>query len=166
MVTQGEGWRGGIDWEFRIDVYTLLYLKQITRGPSRWWRNNTWGSPSSPQIHQKYIYMWNNSYRTPTECWQKTSDIPKVKKLPRYLGRAKEKRKNREKRIRMGPASLGGSCEGRNMSTHEEAPSLVETGGGRGGRFRVTEESAATECRGQSREIPTQRIGADQHSPA
>ena len=23
-----------------------------------------WRSPSSPQIHQKYIYMWNNSYRT------------------------------------------------------------------------------------------------------
>ena len=25
----------------------------------------------------KYIYMWNNSYRTPTERWQKTSDFPK-----------------------------------------------------------------------------------------
>ena len=23
--------------------------------------------------------MWNNSYRTPTERWQKTSDIPKGK---------------------------------------------------------------------------------------
>ena len=29
--------------------------------------------------------MWNNSYRTPTECWQKTSDFPKGKKLPTYL---------------------------------------------------------------------------------
>ena len=37
----------------------------------------------------------NNSYRTPTEHWQKTSDFPKGKKLPMYLGRAKEKRKNR-----------------------------------------------------------------------
>ena len=26
---QGKGW-GGIDWEFGIDTYTLLYLKQIT----------------------------------------------------------------------------------------------------------------------------------------
>ena len=26
MVTSGEGWRGGIDWEFGIDMYTLLYL--------------------------------------------------------------------------------------------------------------------------------------------
>ena len=36
-----------------------------------------WRSPSSPQIHQKYIYMWNNSYRTHTERRQKTSDLPK-----------------------------------------------------------------------------------------
>ena len=40
--------------------------------PSRWRRSKTWRSPSSPQIHQKYIYMWNCSYRTPTERWQKT----------------------------------------------------------------------------------------------
>ena len=63
------------------------------RGLSRWRRSKTWRSPSSPQIHQKYIYMRNNSYRTPTEHWQKTSDFPKGKKLPTYLGRAKEKRK-------------------------------------------------------------------------
>ena len=77
-----------------------------------------WRSPSSPQIHQKYIYMWSNSYRTPTEHWQKTSDFPKGKKLPTYLGRAKEKRKHRDKRIRTGPAPLGGSCEGGKVSTH------------------------------------------------
>ena len=44
-------------------------------GPSRQQRSKTWRSPSSPHIHQKYIYMWNNSYRTPTECWQKTTDL-------------------------------------------------------------------------------------------
>ena len=44
-----------------------------------------------------YIYMWNNSYRIPTECWQKTSDFPKGKKIPMYMGRAKEKRKDRDK---------------------------------------------------------------------
>ena len=42
----------------------------------------------------------------------------KGKKLPTYLGRAKEKRKNRDKRIGMGPAPLGGSCEGGKVSTH------------------------------------------------
>ena len=30
MITGGKGGGGGIDWEFGIDMYTLLYLKQIT----------------------------------------------------------------------------------------------------------------------------------------
>ena len=104
--------------------------------PSRWQRSKTWRSPSSPQIHQKYIYMWNNSYRTLTECWQKTSDFPKGKKLPTYLGGTKEKRKNRDKRIGTEPAPLGGSCEGGKVSTHYEVPSLVEMGGWAGGKLR------------------------------
>ena len=71
-------------------------LKQIQGGPSRWWRSKTWRSPSSPQIHQKYIYMWNNAYRTPTECWQRTSDFPKSKTFPMHLGRAKGKTETKE----------------------------------------------------------------------
>ena len=62
--------------------------------------------------------MWNNSYRTPTERRQKTSDLPKGKKLPMYLGRAKEKRKNRDKRIARGPAPVGRSWEGGKVSTY------------------------------------------------
>ena len=85
--------------------------------PTRWWRSKKWKSPSSPQIHQKYIYMWNNSYRIPTEHWQETSDLPKGRKLATYLVKAKEKRKNRDKRIGTGPAPLGGSCEGGKVST-------------------------------------------------
>ena len=65
--------------------------------PSRWQKSKTWRSPSSPQIHQKYIYMWNSSYRTPTERCQKTSDLPKGKKISTYLGKAKEKRKKETK---------------------------------------------------------------------
>ena len=76
----------------------MLKNRILGAGPPRWQRSKTRRSPSSPQIHQKYIYMWNNSYRTPTECWQKTSDFPKGKKLPTYLVRAKEKRKTRDKR--------------------------------------------------------------------
>ena len=99
-------------------------------------------SPSSPQIHQKYIYMWNSSYRTPTECWQKTSDFPKGKKLPTYLGRAKEKTETKE--------------QGRNLHQWEGAvkeerfPHTRKPLRGwklweaEGGSFRATEESAAT----------------------
>ena len=56
-----------------------------------------WRSPSSPQIYENYIYMWNSSCRTPTEHWQKTSDFPKGKKLLTYMGRAKVKKKQRQK---------------------------------------------------------------------
>ena len=72
---------------------------------------------SAPQMHQKYIYMWNNSCRTPTECWQKTSDFPKGKRfpkgkeLPMYLGRAEVKRKNRNKRIGTGPPLWEGAVK-------------------------------------------------------
>ena len=31
MVTRGEGGDGGIEWEFGIDMYTLLNLKQIIK---------------------------------------------------------------------------------------------------------------------------------------
>ena len=84
----------------------------------RWRKSKMPRSPSSPQIHQKYIYKWNCSYRTPAERWQKNSDLPKGKKFLTYLGRAKEKRKNRDKRIGTGPAPVGGSCEGGKVSTH------------------------------------------------
>ena len=51
----------------------------------------------------------------PAERWQKTSDLPKGKKLPTYLGTVKEKRKNRD---RTGPAPVGGRCEGGKVFTH------------------------------------------------
>ena len=35
----------------------------------------------SPQIYQKYIYMWNDSHRTSIESWQKASDFQKGKKI-------------------------------------------------------------------------------------
>ena len=100
-------------------VLFLIFLKISQVGERRrWQKSKTRRSPSSPQTHQKYIYTWNCSYRTPTESWQKTSDLPKGKKLPIYLSRAKEKRKNRDKRIGTGPAPVGGSCEGGKVSTH------------------------------------------------
>ena len=104
------GYQGSTVW------YINIHLEEAPFG--RWRKNKTWRSPSSPQIHQKYIYMWNNSYRTLTEGRQKTSDVPKGKKLTTYPSRAKEKRKNRDKRIGTGPAPVGGSYEGGKVSTH------------------------------------------------
>ena len=78
-------------------MVTLRLRFAQTGGASRWQKSKTWRSPSSPQIHQKYIYTWNDSYRTAIERWQKTSDLPKGKKLPTYLGGAKEKEKTETK---------------------------------------------------------------------
>ena len=43
---------------------------------------------------------------------------------------------------------------------------MVEMGGGRGEASEPRRRAQPQGCRGQSGEIPTQRIGADQHSPA
>ena len=109
--------------------------------------------------------MWNKSYRTPTECWQKTSDLPKGKKLPMYLGAAKEKRKNRDKGIGMALHHWEGAVKEERFP-HTRKPlhgwrlQVVE-----GGKFRATEESAATRVQRAKRRDSTQRIGADQQSP-
>ena len=53
-----------------------IYL--LGEGEARWQKSKMRRSPSFPQIQEKYIYTWNCSYRTPTERWQKTSDLAKV----------------------------------------------------------------------------------------
>ena len=49
MVTKGEIW-GRINWEIGIDIYTLLYIKQITN------RNPLYSTGNSTQ-HSIMIYM-------------------------------------------------------------------------------------------------------------
>ena len=47
----------------------FLYTKpKDQRGPTRWQRSKTWRSSFSPKMHQKHNFMWNSSYRMPTEC--------------------------------------------------------------------------------------------------
>ena len=67
----------------------------------------------------------NDSYRTSTECWQKTSSFQKGKNTSTYLSRAKEKRKNIYTK-ELEP--LGGSCEGRKVPPYLETPSWVRIG--------------------------------------
>ena len=73
-------------------------------------------------LPHKYIRNTSTCGTTPTEhllnAGRRPQSPPKGKKLPTYLGRAKEKRKNRDKRIGTGPAPVGGSCEGGKVSTH------------------------------------------------
>ena len=111
--------------------------------------------------------MWNNSYRTLTECCQKTSDFPKGKKISMYLGGTKEKRKkkNRQKN-RVGTCTSGRELW-RRKSFHTLGSPFTGGDRGSGGEaFEPWRRAQPQGCRGQSREIPAQRIGADQHSPA
>ena len=87
--------------------------------------------------------MWNNSYRSPTEHWQETSDFPKGKKIPMYLGRAKEKRKSDGKRKGTGPARLGGSLKEEKFPCTRK-PLHSHRRGWVGGSFGGMEETTTT----------------------
>ena len=69
----------------------------------------------------KYIRNTSTCGTTPTEhllkACRRSQTSQKSRNSPMYLDRAKEKRKNRDKRIGTGPAPVGGSCEGGKVST-------------------------------------------------
>ena len=111
--------------------------------------------------------MWNNSYRTPTERWQKTSDLSKSKKIPTYLGRAKEKRKKQRQKNRDGTCTSGKEL-GRRKGFHTLGSPFTggDCGRRRGEALEPWRRVQQQGCGWQSREIPAQRMGADQHSPA
>ena len=96
------------------------------------------------QVHQKYIYMWNSSYKTPTERWQKTSEFPKCKKISTYLGRAKEKRKKQKQKNRDGTCTSGRELWRRKFPHTRKPLHWQRQGVGQGRSFRATEDSAAT----------------------
>ena len=70
----------------------------------------------------KYIKNISTCGTAPIEHLLNSGRRPQTSQKARnsltYLDRAKEKRKNRDKRIGMGPAPLGGSCDGGKVSTH------------------------------------------------
>ena len=125
-----------------------------------------WRSPSSPQIHQKYVYMWNNSYRTPTERWQKTSDLPKGKKLPHEPVYGKRKKEKQRQKNRDGTCTSGRELR-RRKGFHTLGSPFAggDCGWQRGEALEPWRRAQPQGCRGQSREIPARRIGADLHSP-
>ena len=126
-------------------ITKLSFVKTIwSGGPSRWQRSKTWRSPSFPQIPQRHIDIWNNSYRTHTEHWQKTSDFPKGRKIPTYLGRVKEKRRKQRQKNRDGTCTSGTELWMRKSFHTLGSPFTGGDGVWRGGGFRAMEESTAT----------------------
>ena len=53
--------------------------------------------------------MWNDSHRTSTECWQRTSDFWNGKKISTWLGRTNEEKREREKGIGTGSVPSEGA---------------------------------------------------------
>ena len=69
----------------------------------------------------KYIKNTSTCGTTLTEhlnAGRRPQTSPKTRNSPRTWVGQKKKRKNRDKRIGMEPAPLGGSCEGGKVSTH------------------------------------------------
>ena len=90
--------------------------------------------------------MWNNSYRTPTERWQKTSDLPKGKKHPRTWVGQKKKEKT-ETKNRDGTCTSGKELWRRKGFHTLGSPFTGGDWGWWGRSFGATEESAATGVR-------------------
>ena len=81
----------------------------------RWQRNKMVRPLSSPHIHQKIIWMLSNFHRTTSECWRRTLGTQKGRLFSSKGGRTKykwQKKKRRDKRVRDGDPSWGGSHEG------------------------------------------------------
>ena len=70
----------------------------------------------------KYIKNTSTCGTTPTEhllnAGRRPQTSQKARNSPHTWVEQKKKEKNRDKRIQMEPAPLGGSCEGGKVSTH------------------------------------------------
>ena len=116
----------------------------------------------------KHIRNTSTCGTTPTEHLLNTGRRPqasqKTRNSPRtWVGQKKKQRqKNRDRTFTSGRELW------RRKGFHTlEAPSRAETAGVRGGEASEPRRRAQPQgCGGQSGEIPAQRIGANQHSPA
>ena len=155
----------------------LLDKEGRDRRPSRWQRSKTWRSPSSPNTSEIHLHVEQLKYirntptcgTTPTEhllnAGRRPQTSPKARNSPGTWVGQKKKEKT-DKRIRTGPAPVGGSSEGGKVSTLGSPFMGRDCGWWRGEASEPQSRVQQQGCRGQSGEIPAQRIGTDQHSPA
>ena len=110
--------------------------------------------------------MWNFSYRTPTERWQKTSDPPKARNSPR-TSVGQKKKEITETKNRDGTCTSGRELWRRKGFHTLGSPSASgDCEWQRGKTSNPWRRAQPQGCRGQSGEIPAQRISAEEHSPA
>ena len=118
----------------------------------------------------KYIKNTSPCGTTPTEHLLNAGRRPQtsqnVRKSPHTWVGKKKKRKNRDKRIGSGPPPLGRSCEEEKFPHPREFLYWQGRGVGGGEASEPQKKAQQQGCRGQSGKIPSQRMDADQHSPA
>ena len=142
---------------------SIQYSIEMARGLSRWQRSKMGRSPSSPQIHQKYIGMWNNSCRTPSEHWQKTPVFQKGKPQSSQNEIGQKIRIKRETKGFQTGICVPGKEWWRRKSVCTLRNPLT---GGDGGSFRNPWGNTATGApKAKERELTTE-ITAKQHFPA
>ena len=57
MVIRGK-WRGGMNWEIRIDIYTLLFIKEITNKDQLYTTGNSTQSSITIYMVMEWIYVY------------------------------------------------------------------------------------------------------------
>ena len=103
----------------------------------------------------------------PLNAGRRPQTPPKGKTLPTYLGRAKEKKKQQRQKNRDGTCTSGRELWRRKGFHTLGSPFMGgDCGWRRGDASEPRRRAQQQGCGGQSREIPAQRISADQHSPA
>ena len=92
-------------------------LVKITLGAVLRWQRNRMGRPlSPPHIHRKINLTMSKFHKTTSEHWQKTPGTQKG--CPLYSKGSRTKDKKRDKTVRDGDPSWGGSHE--EVSKHQE----------------------------------------------
>ena len=57
MVIRGK-WRGGMNWEIRIDIYTLLFIKEITNKDQLYTTGNSTQYSITIYMVMEWIYVY------------------------------------------------------------------------------------------------------------
>ena len=74
-----------------ISAEETIIQKDTWRERRRWQKSKTRRSPSSPQIHQKYIYMWKCSNKHPLNAGRRPQTSQKARNSPRtWVGQNKK----------------------------------------------------------------------------
>ena len=117
---------------------------------------------NTSEIHLHLEQLLQNTY------WMLAVDLrlPKRQETPHVPGYGKRKKKKQRQKNRDGTCTTGRELWRRKTCHTLGSPFVGRDGGGRGEASEPRRRAQPQGCRGQSREIPAQRIAADQHLPA